>query len=108
MTFERRKFRIVIEKPVNGAPNDLGERSKTWDEIASPYASIDGLLAREVEIAKGYAATASHKINIRYIPDIKPHMRVRYGDRIFNIDGVLDRTNRREELDLFCTEVVSG
>jgi SPP1 family predicted phage head-tail adaptor len=108
MKFERRRFMVTIERRVAGNANAFGERAETWEEHASTYASIDGLLAREVEIARGFSATASYKINTRFIDGVKSAMRVRFGDRIFQIDGVLDRTNRREELDLFCTEVVSG
>ena len=95
--------RVTLESPTN-TPDPYGEQGQTWGAVAEVWAGIDPVSGREVELAKSYAPTVSHRVTIRYRPGVTSSMRVRYGPRLFFINGVIDPHEAHEHLILFCTE----
>lgn len=62
----------------------------TWNEFATVWASIEPLSAREFLNNNQVVAPAEARVTIRWMDGIDPTMRIRYGDRIYNIMGVLE------------------
>ena len=100
----RLKHRIIIQT-FSESKNDFGEGVKSWNDYATAYASITPLSAKEYFKA-GVQAEATHKVELRYIDGIKPKMRVLYGERIFDIESVINIREENRVLQLICTEVV--
>ena len=98
------KHKIIIQT-YSETQNDFGEVVKGWEDFKTAYASITPLSAKEYYKA-GTNAEVSHKIELRYIKDIKPKMRVVYDDREFSIESVLNIREANKTLQLICTEVV--
>ena len=98
------KHKIIIQT-YSETQNDFGEVTKSWDDFKTAYASIVPISAKEF-FKDGVQAIATHKIEIRYLKDIKPKMRVIFGTREFNITGVLDIREAHKTLQLMCSEVI--
>lgn len=98
------KHKVTIQT-YSETQNDFGEVLKGWVDFKSAYASITPLSAKEFFKA-GTNAEVSHKVELRYLKDIAPKMRVAYGTRVFTIDSVLNIREANKTLQLICTEVV--
>jgi len=99
------RHRITIQQPVESS-NTFGEVEKTWQDIATVWASIEPLRGREYFDSQQINAEVTTRIRIRYRPGIKPKMRVVYGERIFDIQSVIDVEERHKEIHLMCKEVM--
>jgi len=98
------KHKIIIQN-YSETQNDFGEVVKGWVDFKSAYASITPLSAKEFFKA-GTNAEVSHKIEFRYIAEVKPKMQVLYSSRVFSIDSVLNIREANKTLQLICTEVI--
>lgn len=99
------RHRITIQQPVESS-NTFGEVEKTWQDVATVWASIEPLRGREYFDSQQINAEVTTRIRIRYRPGIKPKMRVVYGERIFDIQSVIDVEERHKEIHLMCKEVM--
>ncbi|MFP3945019.1 MAG: phage head closure protein [Alphaproteobacteria bacterium] len=97
------RHRVTIELPVE-TPDGQGGQTVTWSPLATVWAEIRPLKARETVNAHQVEARTTHLVRVRHRPDILPTMRVVFGNRIFAIHGVLDDGERRRFLHLFCEE----
>lgn len=84
--------------------DSMGGEVVTWEPFTYAWASIEPLSGREYFAAQQAQASVSHKLVMRYQAGIRPYHQVKWGDRIFNIDAILNEGERNVELTLFCTE----
>ena len=81
MSFERRD-------PETGA---TGQPVDTWKVFTQAWASVAPISGREYFAASGQRATITHKIRMRFGPEvIKPKDRARVGARLFDIVSILN------------------
>ena len=104
----RLRHRITLQSP-SGSQDALGERTTTWTDACAPvWAAIEPLRASEVFAAAQNQASTTHRIQIRYDSsnsEIDSSWRVKFGDRIFTIDGPPRNFNEKNRtLELLCTE----
>lgn len=78
----------------------------TWSDVATVWGSLDGLKTDERINALAVQATLTHKIVIRYYPNLTPRHRVKVGTRVFNIIGVRNYQDKNVLLELDVVEVV--
>ena len=88
--------------------NSYGEMTKTWSDYATVWASIEPIMGREFWESQQINAEVTAKITIRYLADINPKMRVKYGSRIFEIISVINPEEKNRELQLMVKESVNG
>ncbi len=81
--------------------DELGQEVAIWTDYLMTRASFQTLTARELINAQSQGFEATHKLTIRYLPQLEnpslvAPMRILYLDRIFNIKGSanIDETNR--------------
>ncbi len=105
---------ITIEQQSLSDPNDYNERTPGWSELATGvWADIDPLSGRQLDFARSFSHTVTHSILIRYRAGMSSTMRARKGDRVFNINAILnqdikgDFKERNIWLMLVCTESVT-
>jgi len=96
--------RITIERATESA-NSYGERTKTWSEFATMWASIEPLTGREFYQSKQIGTETTHNVTIRYKAGITQKMRVKYGSRYFDIESVINEKERGVKMFLMCKEV---
>ena len=88
--------------------DDFGEPSSEWEDIEQPYqyVQIIPLNGSEKYQSKHLNAEVNHKIRMRYRAGLNSSMRVVYGERIFEIDAVLNVYERDRELHIMVVEIV--
>jgi SPP1 family predicted phage head-tail adaptor len=101
------KLRHLIEfQEESTTQGDYGSQKGAWVTTATAYASIEPVGGKETATLPTFYAEATHKIVTRYQPGITPKLRVKYGDRLFDIKQVLNVGERNVELNIACTEAV--
>lgn len=88
----------------SGSQDDVGQVTRTWSEVAKPWARITTLKTQRSVIAGGINVEITHQIRIRHRAGVVPDMRVVYGSRIFIVHEVDDPEEAHVALDLFCSE----
>jgi head-tail adaptor len=94
------------------AQDEFGEQQIDWASpslVAETYANVEPLGGRELELARGFATTVSHKITIDYIPNLDATMRLLFtphtGPQVYyNINAITDPTGQDRWRVLYCTE----
>lgn len=83
------RHRVLVEEPVR-TPDGGGGAIQTWSPIAEVWAAIRPLNGSERVVADTIAGRITHEIWIRWREGVGPHLRLRYGSRIFDLLSVLD------------------
>lgn len=96
--------RITIQKQTS-ARNAEGVASKEWEPVTTVWAGIEYLRGREYFQAASINSEVTARIRIRYRQGLTAHMRVVYGERIFEIINVFDIEEKHREIHLMCKEV---
>lgn len=100
----KRRHKVTFESQTTTKNATNGENTSVWKYEAQAWVAIEPVSAREVAIAKSFSARTSHKITILYRRDILPTWRVKYGSRIFTIDGIINVDESNVEQILYCSE----
>lgn len=87
------RHRVAIENPVRMS-DEAGGATIEWQRVAEVWAAIWSRSAGENFSADRIAGIATHDIWIRHRSDVTPDMRIRYGNRVFAILGVIDIDDR--------------
>lgn len=100
------RHRITLQSP-SGTRDAVGERSTTWTNVATVWASVEPLSTSERHIAAQAHTFLTHRVTIRYasvVSAIDASWRVLFGDRVLTIEGVRNLNERNITLELVCTE----
>ena len=103
MRLGKLRHRITIEQVAETQDTD-GSLIETWSSFASAQGSIEPVSGREYFDAQTTHADVTHRIYLRFVSGVTPKMRVKYGDRIFDILSVINTRERNVELQLMCRE----
>ena len=103
MRLGKLRHRITIEQVAETQDAD-GSVIETWSNYASAQGSIEPVSGREYFDAQTTQADITHRIYLRRISGVIPKMRVKYGERIFDILSVINTRERNAELQLMCRE----
>lgn len=96
--------RVSIEKYDVSRDTD-GSEIRTPTTLANVWASIEPLTGRELLAAQQIHAEVTFTLLIRYRPDVRGNMRVRYGPRVFEILVPLHDEQRHTRTELLCKEI---
>ena len=103
----RLRHSIEIQSPT-GDQNTVGERVTNWSTVDTVRADIEPISVAEQLAAAQRQDSTSHKIRIRWhssLAAMDASWRVKYGTRIFTIDGPpMNIRERNREVVLMCTE----
>lgn len=104
---------ITLQKPAPEKTNEQGKiirkgsvTKNTWVNVKTVRASIEPIQGREYFSGAFQIGETVVRIRIRYQPDIQitRKMRVKYGDRILQIENIIDSKEEHKELQLMCKE----
>lgn len=103
------RHRLVIEERQETGRDKYSDPYYEWTEVATVWGEVDPLRGREFFASRQIQAEQTHRISFRYIKGIKPTMRIRWGERIFEIVApALNPYEANYEIQLMCKEKVSG
>jgi len=95
--------RLILEHPVD-APDQTGGFARQWQAVATLWAQVEPVRAEQVFSAERAAMHVTHRIRLRWRPDINGAMRLRDGARLFVIMGAHDADDRRRWMICVCRE----
>jgi SPP1 family predicted phage head-tail adaptor len=103
--------RVTIQYPAKTRGND-GSETVTWTDLYTVWAKIGPIGgtregSREYFGADQTIADAKTEIIIRYKTGVNPTMRIKYGNRYFNILGMTNPEESNVALVFACREVVT-
>lgn len=75
---------IIIQK-LDKVSNDYGELNDIWIDFLEIRAAIYPLSGKDFFAAETTNSEITHKINIRYIKGVTSSMRIKFGERYFEI-----------------------
>ena len=94
--------RLVLEAPVETA-DGLGGVTRSYTAVATLWAAVEPVAVRHDVVADAAGATVTHRIVIRYSPDITTRHRFRDGAVVYRI-VTLRETVRRRFLEIHAEE----
>ncbi len=95
--------RLVLEAPVE-TPDGAGGVTRSFAAVATLWAQVRPLSAlAEIEAAR-LGARITHRIRIRYSPDITVRHRLRDGERIYRIVALRESDERKRFLQIEAQE----
>lgn len=104
------KYRHIITfQKLGESRNSYGEvdrdSSDNWEDVVTVRAGIFPISGKELLSAEFVRAEMTHKIQLRYIKGIDSEMRIKFGDRIFDIvSPPINFQEKNVELQLMCKE----
>ena len=105
MNIGRLNKRITILKKVDSV-NMLNQKSKTYEEVKTVWASVAPVRGSERYELQKLNEEITYRIYIRYLPGITADMYVRYKDKTFEIQSVIDVDLDGKMLEIDCIERV--
>ncbi|HDR1907264.1 TPA: phage head closure protein [Pasteurella multocida] len=106
MQIGKLRHRITLQKQVNTL-NEFGATVTEWQDFAVVWAEIKPFFGREYFAAQQMQSEITTQIFIRYLPEVLPTMRVKFGERFFEIVSVINANERNIYLQLMCRENVN-
>lgn len=99
----RLRHRLTLESATR-TPDGGGGASESWATVATVWASITPTGGSEAIDADALTGRISHEIVFRHRPGVAPVMRLRRGNRVFEIAAVIDIDERKRWLKCLCME----
>lgn len=104
----RLRHRVTIQRQTQTQNPLTGELTVTWTNVATVWAAVEPISAREFVVSQEPNARVTARATIRYRDGIDASMRLVHRGRNYNIHGVLeDLDSGREYLTLPLSEGVN-
>ena len=95
--------RVEIQSCAKTA-NGFGELEEVWTTDSTEWAQVEPLSGRQMEYAKAIVAEVSHVVRMRFTPGVAVGKRIKFNNRILNVNAVLNTEERNIELQAYCME----
>lgn len=105
MDIGRLKHRITFQS-LPHEKNEYGEVEDQWEDTKTVWAEIKPVSGNQFFAAKQINSEISHNIYIRYRPDLKPSMRIKYKERVFEILYLMNVKEENQLLQIYCKELI--
>lgn len=107
MNIGKLRHRIIIQTQRN-RPSGYGAVAPEWGDLHTVWAEVKPISGRELISASQIHAEATAQIWLRYLPNIDHTMRVKFGDRLFEIVAIQNWRELNRSLLLHCKELTNG
>lgn len=98
------RHQVALQSRLDAQDPDTGAITQSWGPVATVWASVEPLSAREFIASQAAQAKVTTRIVIRHRDGIVPTMRAVHRGTVYNIEGVLpDRDSGLEYLTLACS-----
>lgn len=99
------QHRVTIEKSTATA-DSYGQENLAWVAHCTVWAKVKPLIGKEYFAARQTVTAATHKVTLlQYVSGISPADRIRFGERYFNIESIIDVDEMKMEMVLICREL---
>jgi SPP1 family predicted phage head-tail adaptor len=100
----RLRHRIVFLKPTEEEKNSFKESVPVYTEFASVRAAVEPMTGKEYAEAQKIRAETTYNITTRYVKGITSDMKIRFGEKEFDIVSILNIGERNEQLKIVASE----
>lgn len=101
------RHRVELQEPVDSARDAYGSKKPTWNTVFSNIPmEIRPISGKEAEVVRQTHPNVTHFGRVRYSPEFTSLRRLKEGDRIFEIEAVLNLGERNREMRLELKEAV--
>jgi len=107
MNIGRLRHLVSLQEYKTIGRNELNQPIMGWGEFATVWASVEPISGREFWAGHQVQAEVTHRIRMRYLPGVRPTMKVFFGEREFEIESIINWQERNIDLQLMCKEKVS-
>ena len=97
---------VDVQTITESTANAYGATTKTWATVDTVQAAITPLSGNELTIARQASERVTHRVEMHYSSVVVPKARLKYGDRVLNIEGVTNTEERDRTLVVMCAEEV--
>lgn len=105
MDIGRLKHKITFQQ-LGQDKNEYGETIEEWVDIKTVWAEIKPVSGNQFFAAKQINSEISHNVYIRYRHDLKPSMRIKYKERIFEILYLMNVNEENRLMQIYCKELI--
>lgn len=99
--------RITIQRPpTTETRNSFGEVVESWEKVCDAWAAVFPLSGREILRSQQVQPDITHRVVMRHRSGIEPKHRILFGDRVLQIETVINLEESGERLELLCKEAV--
>ena len=98
------RLRLSIQEKTQGE-SQYDEAPEQWTELRQEWFVITPLSSREFIQAQGVQSTVSHEGECPWFAGFNSRLRLVSGERIFNVESVVNRDERNRKLDWMLVEV---
>lgn len=95
--------RVELQSATEEA-DSYGQVIRTWSTYATVQAGVEEIDESEAQATTQIYASRTHRVTLRYNPDVTAGHRILWGSRVLNVSGVT-HDRRRTQQTLACTEV---
>ena len=81
-----------------------GQQTRTFLPVGATRAAIHKLTGQEIEYARSITETATYEIEMHYTNRVVPTSRLRFGNRVFNVEAIDNVDERGRVLKCLCSE----
>ena len=99
------RHKVIIQQATETQASD-GSVSQSWGTFATIWAQLRPERADEQFEGERFQARVYHRIFIRYLSGVIPKMRILYGSRVFEIQGIMNYQERNAMMELLAYELV--
>lgn len=96
--------RVTIQEPARST-NAVGESTLAWSDVATVWASVNGVSAKEMLDYGQEQVSVTHKLRLRYYSGLTQQHRFRWRGKTLHIVSLLEYGNRSEHVAV-CEEDV--
>jgi len=96
--------RITLQAPA-GDRDTYGAEELTYVDRLTVWAAIKPLRGKELVEQRAVREEITHKVEIRYVPEVNAKWRFTLGSRTFQIESVINVLERNFKLELLAYEV---
>lgn len=97
------RHNVIWQNKVS-TPDGGGGFTYTTSDFANTRAFIKPVSTNERFFAQRIESDITHKIYIRYRTDLSPAMRIRYGDRYFQVKGLMNIEEQNKWFEISAVE----
>lgn len=97
------RHKITIQSPTETS-DGMGGMTTTWSTFKTVRAAIWPLKGAEYIATMQTTSEISHKVRIRYLEALTPKHRIKWGDRYFDIEAIINPDERNIYFEMMCKE----
>ena len=101
------RHRVTLQYATRVA-DGMGGATVTWTDVAEVWAAVWPTSASSRIAADQEASEITHRVRMRYRPDMRASWRLKFGSRYLTVLGMVNPNEKGTMLDLLCKEAASA